>query len=157
MIRRPTPTVASLAVVLFLAAFPVFARQGPLPIRIEAAWVRAVPPSVTDTAAFMRIVNTGPEPIRLVGATTALASMAMPMATTRRTVDGVEVLGMKAVDGIEIPPYSGHELKPGGDHLMIMNLTAHPHPGDIVSITLKFEPGDRALSVQMPAKIDQEP
>jgi len=126
-----------------------------LPVKVSNAWVRAVPPSVTDSAAFMKIENTGDAPLRLTGGSTPIAGMAMPMATTRKTVDGVEVLGMKGVDSIEIPAHGERELKPGGDHLMLMTLTAHPHPGEMVTLTLKFEPGDRTVTVRMPAKIDE--
>jgi hypothetical protein len=107
-----------------------------------------------DTAAFMRLQNTGDQPLRLTGGSTPIAGMAMPMGTTRKVVQGVEVLGMTAVDFIEIPPHAEQVLKPGGNHLMLMNLTAHPRPGDKVAVTLEFEPGHRKLTVEMPASID---
>ncbi len=125
-----------------------------LPLKVLDAWVRAVPPSVTDTAAFMRLQNTGEAPLRLTGGSTPIAGMAMPMSTTRKIVQGVEVLGMKGVDFIEIPPHGECILKPGGDHLMLMNLTSHPHPGDHVNVTLDFEPGHRTVTIAMPAQID---
>jgi hypothetical protein len=109
---------------------------------------------MTDSAAFMRLENTSDEPLRLTGATTPLAAMAMPMATTRKTVQGVEVLGMKGVDFIEVPPHGERVLKPGGDHLMLMNLSAHPKPGEMVTVTLEFDPGHQKVTVQMPARID---
>lgn len=127
-----------------------------LSVKIVQAWVRAVPGSVADTAAFMRLENVGNAPLRLTGGSTPIAGMAMPMATTRKTVQGVEVLGMKSVNSIEIPAHGEAVLKPGGDHLMLMNLTAHPHPGEMVTVTLEFDPGHRKLTVQMPAKINAE-
>ncbi len=143
---------------LFLA-FLLITQDAPagdsLPVKIEKAWVRAVPPSVTDTAAFMRLQNTGDAPLRLTGGSTPIAGMAMPMGTTRKMVQGVEVLGMKGVDFIEIPAHGECVLKPGGYHLMLMNLTAHPHPGDKVAVTLQFEPGHRAITVEIPAQIDE--
>jgi copper(I)-binding protein len=129
----------------------------PLPVKITGAWVRAVPPSVTDTAAFMRLQNTGDAPLRLIGATTPIAAMAMPMATTRKVIQGTEILGMKAVDFIEIPPHGEAVLRPGGNHLMLMNLTAHPHPGDKVTVVLEFAPAHQKLTVEMPAQIDVTP
>ena len=142
---------------LFLTAllFSTAALAGDtLPLKIQDPWVRAVPPSITATAAFMRLQNTGNAPLRLTGASTPIARMAMPMETTRKVIQGVEVLGMKAIDFIEIPPHSERILKPGGDHLMLMNLTAHPRPGEKVSVTLEFDPGHRKLTVEMPARID---
>jgi copper(I)-binding protein len=125
-----------------------------LPLKVEEAWVRAVPPSLTDTAAFMRLENTGDVALRLTGGSSPIAGMAMPMGTTRKSVQGVEVLGMKGVDFIEIPPHGERVLKPGGDHLMLMNLKAHPRPGEMVPVTLDFEPGHRTMTVEMPARID---
>jgi copper(I)-binding protein len=143
---------------LFLAALLLsngaLAGDG-LPVKVEEAWVRAVPPSLTDTAAFMRLKNTGDVALRLTGVRTPIAGMAMPMETTRKMVQGVEVLGMKGVDFIEIPAHGERVLKPGGDHLMLMNLTAHPRPGEMVEVTLEFEPGHRAVTVEMRAQIDE--
>jgi len=102
----------------------------------------------------MRLENTGDTPLRLTGARAGFATMAMPMVTTRKSVQGVEVLGMKGVDSLEIPAHRTRELKPGGDHLMLMGLTAHPRPGEMVTITLEIEPGHREISVQIPARID---
>jgi len=144
---------------LFLAALLLSsaAFAGDIPqLKIDAAWVRAVPPSVTDSAAFMLLTNTGDTPLRLTGGSTPIAGMAMLMQTTRKMVQGAEVLGMAALDSIEIPPHSEHLLKPGGDHLMLMNLTMHPHPGDLVSVTLNFEPGHQTITIKMPAQIDAD-
>jgi hypothetical protein len=124
------------------------------PLKVEEGWVRAVPPSLTDTAAFMRLKNTGDTPLRVTGGKASIAAMGMLMKTTRKTVQGVEVLGMGGLDFIDIPPHSEHVLKPGGDHLMLMNLSAHPHPGDMVTVTLEFDPGHQTVTVQLPARID---
>jgi copper(I)-binding protein len=136
-----------------LLSIPGRAADAP-PLTIKEAWVRAVPPSLTDTAAFMRIQNTGDTPVRLTGGKTPIASVAMLMQTTHSTVQGVEALGMAALDFIDIPPHSECVLKPGGDHLMLMNLSFHPRPGDIVSVTLLFEPGHQTLTLPMPAQLD---
>jgi hypothetical protein len=150
---RRNRLVQFLVLIAFLISSRAFAGD-PLPLKIDRAWVRAVPPSITDTAAFMRLQNTGDQPLRLTGGSTPIAGMAMPMGTTRKVVQGAEVFGMKGLDFIDIPPHSEHVLKPGGDHLMIMNLTTHPHPGDKVTVTLNFEPGHRKVTLEMLARID---
>ncbi|HEX4085759.1 MAG TPA: copper chaperone PCu(A)C [Chthoniobacteraceae bacterium] len=127
------------------------------PVKVLKPWVRAVPPSMTDSAAYMRLQNTGDTPLRLTGATTPLAGMAMPMITTHTIIQGVEALGMKGVDYLEIPAHGALVLKPGGNHLMLMNLTHHPKIGEQVTLTLDFEPGHRKLTVTMPALMDAVP
>jgi copper(I)-binding protein len=137
---------------LLLSSFA--AQAAPPPITVKDPWVRAVPPSLTDTAAFMRIENTGDTSLRLTGGTSPIAAMAMLMKTTHKTVQGVEALGMGSLDFVDIPPHSECVLKPGGNHLMLMNLSSHPHPGDIVTVTLEFEPGHQTLTLQVPAQLD---
>ena len=144
-----------LVVVLGFLMSPVLARAGDVvPLKVSEAWVRAVPPSVGDSAAFMLLTNTGGVPLRLTGGTTGLAGMAMLMVTTHKTVQGVDAMGMKGVQFIEIPAHGAVRLKPGGDHLMLMGLTSHPRPGDMVTITLQYQPGNRTVTVSMPARID---
>ncbi len=147
----------SLSHALFLTVF-VFARVAlagdSLPLKIEDAWVRAVPGSVTDTAAGMLLETRGDVPLRLTGAKTQIATMAMLMETTHKTVQGVDMQGMRDVDFIEIPAHGETILKPGGYHLMLMNMASHPQPGEIVPVTLEFEPGHRTVTVKMPARID---
>ena len=107
-----------------------------------------------DTAAFMRLQNTGDQPLRLTGASTPIAGMCDADGTTPRLVQGTEVLGMKGVDSLEIPAHGERVLQPGGDHLMIMDLASHPRPGDKVTVTLDFDPGHRTVTLEMPASID---
>src|SRR6202030_1030527 len=96
------------------------------PIRIENAWLQAVPPVAEATAAYMRIRNLSPSPVRLIGASSAIATKIEPMITTRREQNGQVVMGMESVESLEIPPGGVLELKPGGSHLMIMGLNSHP-------------------------------
>lgn len=145
---------AELVAALLLGAV-VWSRADDGPVRVVDAWVRAVPESVGDTAAFMRIENAGAEPVRLTGGRCEIAGMAMPMATTRKMEGGVEVLGMKGVDFIAIPAHGAAVLKPGGDHLMLMGLTRHPRVGEKVAVTLEIEPGHREVKVEAVARVDE--
>ena len=63
---------------------------------------------------------------------------------------------MESVDTLEIPPGGVLELKPGGNHLMIMGLTSHPKEGERVKLTVRFAPGDQRLDVEIPV-FKQEP
>jgi copper(I)-binding protein len=78
------------------------------------------------------------------------------MITTRHLHDGQEIMGMERVDTLEIPPGGVLELKPGGNHLMIMGLTSHPKEGERVKLTVQFAPGDQRLDVEIPV-FKQEP
>ena len=132
------------------------ARADSLPIKIENAWVQAVPPVADTTAAYMKITNLGQGPLRLVGASSSIATNVEPMITTRQQRNGQEILGMEAVPDLEIAPGATLELKPGEDHLMIMGLTSHPVEGEHVKLTVRFAPGDQRLDLEVPV-LRQEP
>ena len=132
------------------------ARADSLPIKIENAWVQAVPPVADTTAAYMKITNLGQGSLRLVGASSSVATRVEPMITTRKERNGQEILGMEAVPDLEIAPGATLELKPGGDHLMIMGLTSHPVEGERVKLTVRFAPGDQRLELEVPV-LRQEP
>ena len=126
---------------------------GELPVKIDGAWLRAMPPGSDATAAYMVLTNTGDQPLRVTGGSTPIAGMVIPMIGTRRTVDGKTVFGMKGTDALVIPARGTLELKPGGDHLMVMNLKSHPHPGDKVKFTIAFDGG--TVDLELPVSMDQ--
>lgn len=117
-------------------------------VKVEGAYVGAVPPNASATAAFMTLVNDTDRPVRLVGGSAPFAGMAGPMVTTRETHNGIVALGMKDVPALEVPAHGKLELKPGGDHLMLMELKSVPKEGDKVTLTLHFKPAPADLKVE---------
>jgi periplasmic copper chaperone A len=126
------------------------------PVKVEDAWLQAVPPVADATAAYMRIRNLSQSPIKLTGASSSIAPNIELMITTRHPHNGQEIMGMEKVDTLEIPPGGILELKPGGNHLMIMGLTSHPKEGERIKLTVQFAPGDQRIDVQIPV-FKQEP
>ena len=141
---------------LYVFFFSLSARADSLPIKIEDAWVQAVPSVADATAAYMKITNLGQAPLKLVGASSSVATRVEPMITTRQERNGQEIMGMEPVSDLEIAPGATLELKPGGDHLMIMGLTSHPIEGERVKLTVRFAPGDQRLDLEIPV-LRQEP
>ena len=105
-------------------------------LRIEAPWIRATPGGAQVAGGFMRITNTGSEPDRLIGGS-------MPRAGRFEVhemsmFDGV--MRMKPLDkGLTIAPGQTVELKPGGYHIMFLDLKEPMKDGDSVTGTLVFE------------------
>jgi copper(I)-binding protein len=87
------------------------------------------------TGAFMTIKNTGAQADRLVGASFAQAEMAQ----VHETVMENDVMTMREVPALEIPAGQAVELRHGSYHIMLMGLTADLTPGEVVTLTLKFE------------------
>jgi periplasmic copper chaperone A len=140
-------------VLAFLALIQSIAAAGEPPVKVEQGWVRAMPPSSEDSAAYMTLTNNGDEPLRLTGAKTPIAGMVMPMVTTREIIDGKEVMGMKGVDALVIAPHGQLVLGPEGDHLMLMELISHLKAGERVKLTLHFEPGNKELMIELPVAL----
>jgi periplasmic copper chaperone A len=119
-------------------------------IKIENAWMQAIPPVSDATAAYMKITNLGGSPLRLTGASSPVATTVEPMITTRKTHQGQDVMGMQSVTELIIPAGGALELKPGGDHLMVMGLSVHPKEGDRIKLTVQFAPGDQKIDLDLP-------
>jgi periplasmic copper chaperone A len=143
-------------VLFYFFLFSRIALADNVQIKVENAWLQAIPPVAEATAAYMSIRNLSQSPLRLISASSSIAAKIEPMITTRQQRNGLEVMGMESVDYLEIPPNGVLELKPGGDHLMIMGLTSHPKEGERVKMTLRFAPTDQRLDVEIPV-FKQEP
>jgi copper(I)-binding protein len=103
---------------------------------IEQPWIRATPGGAKVAGGYVRITNRGSDPDRLVGASIPLAAR----AEVHEMIREGEVMKMQpARGGIEIKPGQTVELKPGGYHLMFMNLKAGAKEGDAVTGSLSFE------------------
>lgn len=131
-----------LPVLLLLALQAV--RAGDL--KVEDAWVRAVPPSSKATAAFMTLVNKTDNPVLVTGGTCPIAGEIKPMVTTKQ---GNGVMGMAFVESFSVPAGGKRVLEPGGDHLMLMKLKEVPKAGSTVSLVLETEAGGRKGNIHL--------
>lgn len=106
------------------------------PLSIEAPWSRATPGGAKVAGAFMTITNNGKEPDRLVGGAVPFAGRfeVHEMAMER----GIMKMRHLA-NGLEIKPGETVELKPGGYHVMFMDLKHGLKEGQTVKGTLVFE------------------
>lgn len=116
--------------IALLAALPAWAD-----VKIENAWSRATPPGAKIGAGYMTIRNASSSADRLVGA----SSPAAQKVETHVTIREGDVSRMRPVEGYAIPANGVFELKPGGAHLMLINLKAPLKEGDKVPLVLKFE------------------
>lgn len=103
---------------------------------IEQPWSRATPAGAKVGGGYVRITNAGKEPDRLTGGSFPLA--ARVEVHEMSMVDNV--MRMKPVEGgLEIKPGESVELKPGGYHLMFMDLKEPLKDSQAVKGTLVFE------------------
>jgi periplasmic copper chaperone A len=91
------------------------------------------------TAVFGTLANAGERDVQIVGAESSAAAH-VEIHEIAAGANGSNVMRPKA-GGITIPPGGTHELAPGGDHLMLMDLTEPLRPGADVAVTITFEDG----------------
>lgn len=102
------------------------------PVQIDAPWARATVAGQQATGAFMRI--TAQEPLQLVGVSTPAAALS---EVHEMKMEG-DVMRMRAIESLPLPAGQSVELKPGGYHLMFMQLKAPLQAGSTVPVTLQL-------------------
>ncbi len=103
-------------------------------VEIKDAWVRTAVPGQKATGAFMKI--TSKDGTRLVAVASPVAGVA---EVHEMKMDG-GVMTMRAVNGgLELPAGKTIELKPGGYHVMLMDLKAALPKETTVPLTLVFK------------------
>ncbi|MFG1922567.1 copper chaperone PCu(A)C [Cryptosporangium sp. NPDC048952] len=104
-------------------------------ISITDPWFKAADKGMT--AAFGTLVNNTDKPLTIVSATSDVSTMELHEMTMK---DGKMVMQPKE-GGFVLPAKGKHELSPGGDHLMFMELKSPVQAGDEVTFTLKLADG----------------
>jgi len=116
-------------------------------VTVQDAWVRATVPHQKATGAFMRLVS--PADARLVSVSTTTA----PVAEIHEMKVVDNVMKMREVPGLDLPAGKAVDLKPGGYHVMLMDLPAQVKEGDTVPLSLVVEGKDgKRETVQVQAK-----
>jgi hypothetical protein len=99
------------------------------------------------SAAYMTLENKGGADT-LLSASGDVAEMIQVHETKEK--DGMMMME-EAKAGIPVPANGTVELKPGGIHIMLMNLKQDLKPGDTFKLTLKFQSG-KELMVDVPVR-----
>ena len=122
-------------------------------ISVEGAWVRAMP-ALSDSdgsggrsAVYLHLKNVGDSTVWLVGGSTPVAA-AVEVHESRMEGD---VMRMRQMENLPLPPGETIELSPGGLHLMLLGLTRSLLDGEEVELTLRFE-GAPDLAMTVPVR-----
>jgi copper(I)-binding protein len=93
-------------------------------------------PMAGTGAVFMRLVNKGAEPDRLLSGTTDVAQA----VEIHETVVENEVMKMQMLaSGLEVPAKGEVLLKPGSYHVMLIGMQRDLNVGDTFTLELEFE------------------
>lgn len=112
-----------------------FALPAMAQVSINQPWARATAPGAGVAGGYMLIRNAGAAPDKLVGA----SSPAAARVELHVHINDNGVMKMREVPGYDVPAKGSFELKPGGAHLMFIDVRKPFKEGDKVPVKLRFE------------------
>lgn len=108
----------------------------PAPVVVkQEGWVRWVPPTSRNSAAYFTIENPSLANDFLVAASSPRARV----AELHKTVEVGLAKSMQPVKAIPVSGATRLELSPGGYHIMLIDLTAPLQEGEKIPMTLEFK------------------
>jgi hypothetical protein len=152
MNRLTLSLAASLAVLSAPTLVPAFgsvafAAGAADSITVVDPYVRQAPPGAMATGAFMVIRNAGAKDVKVVKAD----NPASKLTELHTHLNEGGVMKMRPVKDIEVKAKGEAVLKPGGLHVMLIDMKAPMKEGDVVPITLTFDDGS-SKKVDVPVK-----
>lgn len=110
-------------------------------VKVESSWARSTVAGQKASGAFMQL--TASRRALLVGAESPVAGLVEIHSMTMEN----GVMRMHAVPNIPLPPGQKVELRPGGYHVMLLDLKQTLKAGDEIPLTLKIESEDKSVSL----------
>lgn len=128
--------------------------QAQAQVTVKDAWVRATVTQQKATGAFMQLQSA--QDAKLVSAQSPVAAV---VEVHEMSMDG-GIMRMRAVPSVALPAGQAVDLKPGGFHVMLMDLKGQIKDGDTVPVTLVIEGKDgqrQSLTLSVPARTAAAP
>jgi hypothetical protein len=105
-------------------------------LRADHGWVRLAAVPGRPAAAYLTI-HGGPEPTRLV----AVASPSIGSSELHQSMKTGSMVGMRRLDGIDVPAGGEVSFAPGGNHVMLFGVSPQVKPGQTMRLSIRFEKG----------------
>ena len=130
-----TPAKLSKVVLAFSCAVACTAAlaQTAAAVKVDGAWARATVQGQMGTGAFMTL--TAKDGTRLVGVASPVAGVA---EVHEMKMEG-DIMKMRVVPALDLPAGKKVELRPGGYHVMLMDLKTPLAKDSTVPVTLLFK------------------
>ncbi|MEY3475457.1 MAG: hypothetical protein RL087_1915 [Pseudomonadota bacterium] len=141
---KPLRLLLTLSFALALAAASSASRAQ---VTVKDPWVRGTVAQQKATGAFLQITSAAGG--KLVAASSPVAGV---VEIHEMAMDG-NVMKMRAVAALDLPAGKPVALKPGGYHVMLMDLKKPLAAGDEVPITLVVESGGKRETVDFKAPV----
>ena len=104
-------------------------------ITVVAPWARATPGGAMVGGAYLELKAAPGQGDRLVSASSPIAGT----VEVHEHINEGGIMKMRRVDGLAVPGGASLMFKPGGYHLMLLDLKQPLKQGDRVGLTLTFE------------------
>lgn len=144
-------SLAAAAAFACLTASPLLAQTAPTykagAITVASPWTRATPKGAPVAGGYATITNNGAQADRLIGGSFAHAS---GVEVHTMSMDGGVMRMRKLAEGLEIKPGETVQLKPGGLHLMFVDLKQPVTAGATIKGSLRFEKAGE-IEMEFPA------
>ncbi|MFH1661266.1 MAG: copper chaperone PCu(A)C [Pseudomonadota bacterium] len=130
-------------------------------VSVQDPYVRLAPPNAPATGAFMVIKNNGDKDVKVVKADNPVSKV----TELHTHLNEGGVMKMRPVPSIEVKAKGEAVLKPGGLHVMMIDIKTPMKEGDVVPITLSFDDGStkqvdakvvRPMAAPMPAAMEHK-
>ncbi len=146
--KYPSALFLCLPILFVLASMPLFAAEDAAgSISVTDPYVRAVPPGQRSSAAFMTLRNGSGTELAVVSA----ESPASKIVELHTHINEGGMMRMRQIEKIVVPAQGRTLLKPGGLHVMLIELSQALKAGDEVPVTLVFQDGSRK-TIQAPVR-----
>lgn len=129
--------LVSLVFISSAAQADVLPKDG-TPVHFGKAYAYQTAPKQMNGAAFFKVQNLTKKDIKIVKAASEVAKM-VELHTHVMEEDN---MSMYPVEFFTLPAKETHELKPTGDHIMLMMLNAPLEPGNTFDVELTLDTGD---------------
>ena len=137
------PTTLLTLLLLALIALPAGAQT-----TVTAPWVRGTVAAQKATGAFMQIQS------KRGGKLVSVSSPAAGVVQIHEMKMDGNTMQMRAITALDLPAGQPVDLKPGGYHVMLLDLKAPLKAGDTVALTLVVEaPGGKAETITIKAPV----
>ncbi len=116
-------------------------------VSVTDPWVRGTVPGQMATGVFMQLKSA--KDAKLVEARSPVAGVVEIHEMAMQN----NVMKMRAIPALELPAGRTVELKPGGYHVMLMDLKRQVKEGETVPVTLVIESGGKRDLVEVKAPV----
>lgn len=116
-------------------------------VTVSDPWIRGTVPQQMATGAFMQLKSA--KDAKLVEARSPAAGVVEIHEMTMEN----NVMRMRAVKALALPAGRTVELKPGGYHMMLMDLRQQMKEGEVVPVTLVVESGGKRETIEVKATV----